>query len=196
MITLLSTPSSAAEVCYIRCVATRKTSKYVGYWVWETLFPSIYTPIYFLCLVPVETLGGLWCLSLAVNRWKVESTLDSSLIPHFHRAVRHSLVRFGMLVCAPFLFFSVVGQWHRWSYSTSVTQRNPLIGRQKNQCVTVVIISLMFDTLSNSFHIIYKLIWVAFFLYMWINWLVTDIWCKFHVKCPINNIFTKKNTDF
>ena len=31
---------------------------------------------------------------------------------------------------------------------------------------------------------------------MWITWVITDIWWKFHPHSPIGNIFTEKNTYF
>ena len=32
-------------------------------------------------------------------------------------------------------------------------------------------------------------------LYVWIIWVVTDIWWKCHANSPIRNIFTEKNVD-
>ena len=38
-------------------------------------------------------------------------------------------------------------------------------------------------------------IYVLISLYVWITWVVTDIWWQFHVNSPIRNIFTEKNVD-
>ena len=38
-------------------------------------------------------------------------------------------------------------------------------------------------------------IYVFISLYVWITWVVTDIWWQFHVNSPFRNIFTKKNVD-
>ena len=35
-----------------------------------------------------------------------------------------------------------------------------------------------------------------FCIYVWITWVVTDIWWKFHSNSPIGNIFTGKNDAF
>ena len=38
-------------------------------------------------------------------------------------------------------------------------------------------------------------LFVLFSLYVWITWVVTDIWWKFHVNSTFRNIFTEKNGD-